>query len=127
MLGAVGHKCLACAFGRIKHFIPFIRIVERAEHNAANDFKIVFEKFLPQDFRLFGHITDGAKLDAFVTGSGALLQHGLPCRVGWIRGKFDAPGTWRVADADSHVGPFQKSETVCHDLVSEDASAAATI
>ena len=75
MLGAVGDQGFAGAFGRIKHFVPFARVVERAEHNAADDFEVVFEKFLTQDFRFFGHVPDGAKLDTFVTSAGALLQH----------------------------------------------------
>ena len=94
----------AGAHSAIQHVIPFRRVVERTEHNAADQLKIEFGQRLFQYHRVLGHEPHRTKLNALVTRLSTLFQNGAPCRVARVVRKFDAPGTWRIANQNGHVG-----------------------
>ena len=119
-------KRLAGPHRAVHHVVPLARIVEGAEHHAADEVKPVPGQRLAKERRVLGHEADGPELDAPVAGRRAFGEHLAPRRIARIGGKLDAPGAGRVADADGHgVGAFQSAETDCQPPVSAEAKAAA--
>ena len=91
VLRAMRDQCCAGAAAGIQHFVPFLGVVERAEHNAADDGQVVLGQFIAQDCRVFGHKSDWPQFDPLIARASALLQHRLPRWIGGISRKFDTP------------------------------------
>mmetsp|Transcript_7399 Transcript_7399/g.12465 ORF Transcript_7399/g.12465 Transcript_7399/m.12465 type:complete len:317 (-) Transcript_7399:1155-2105(-) len=104
MLRPVRRQRFAGAQAGIHHVIPHGRIVKGAKHDTSNDFQITLGQRRGKDRGVFGHVADRPQLNPFIARTSALIQNGLPGGIGWIAGKFDAPGTGRVADLDRHLG-----------------------
>jgi hypothetical protein len=127
MLRAMGRQRLAGAHRAVHHVIPLARIVEGAEHHAADQLQPVLVKRLGEDRRVFGHEADGPQLDAGVAGLRALGEHRAPGRIARVVCKFHTPGTGRIADFDGHSLSLQSGSMVCQVFVCDEARAAATI
>ena len=98
MLGPMRDQRLAGADRTIQHVIPCVRIVERAEDNAADQFEVMLGQPIGQNRRVFRHEANGTKLDPLVPGFGVLFQNRLPRRVARIIREFHTPGAGRVAN-----------------------------
>ena len=102
MLRPMRRKRLAGPNGCVLHFIPCSRIVEGSEDHPTHQFQTELIKRRAQYSRVFGHIADRSQLNALIARFRAFLQHLAPGRIARTIGKFNAPGTGRIGDFDSH-------------------------
>jgi hypothetical protein len=80
---------------------PLVRFVERAEHNAADQFQPVFGQGVRQNGGVFRHEAHGTQFDALVPCLGTFLQNLLPAGVAGIISKFNAPAG-RIPNTNCH-------------------------
>ena len=76
--------------------------MERAEHDAADQFQIILGQGRPKDRRVFGHKANRPQLDPLIARARAIGQNLSPSGVARVVCKFDAPRTGRIADTDGH-------------------------